>query len=461
MLSPFPCPERLNNPDFRDQVLPKLAAATGLLVVDEAHRIYDWGHDFRPGYRRLRTMLAELPPGVPVLATTATANARVTADVAEQLGTEDASAEETLVPRGPLDRQSISLNVPSLPDAAHRLGRLADHLGILPGSGIVHILMVATAEEVTAFPGISPRSPSRPRSRCGARWTCRPPPTGRCRCQRWSRGSICAARAWRSCSRCWTWTGRRTGFAAAGPRPGAPGPMTAERYTGVTRQREETEQQAMPDYAATTGCRMQFLRRQLDDEAAVPCGRYEKPCGARFTAEPSDASLDAARGELGRPGVEVQPRRMWPTGRPSRPQRSRLPGARCCWWMTRPTSAGPWPWPRGCSAVPGREECSPWASRYRGKLTRRMIKRKEYRRHIATLRTSMPIARCRTRVRREQSQVLPVSGSARGPYGPGGGVRSGPTPCPRYGRADEGRDRDLRLRSTAAHRPHIPAQQTA
>lgn len=80
-------PERLNSVDFRDQVLPKLAATTGLLVVDEAHCISDWGHDFRPDYRRLRTMLTELPVGVPVLATTATANARVTADVAEQLGT--------------------------------------------------------------------------------------------------------------------------------------------------------------------------------------------------------------------------------------------------------------------------------------------------------------------------------------------------------------------------------------
>src|SRR5499427_9747662 len=78
-------PERLNNPDFRDQVLPRLAATAGLIVVDEAHCISDWGHDFRPDYRRLRTLLAELPPGVPVLATTATANARVTHDVAEQL----------------------------------------------------------------------------------------------------------------------------------------------------------------------------------------------------------------------------------------------------------------------------------------------------------------------------------------------------------------------------------------
>ncbi len=143
-------PERLNNPDFRDQVLPKLAAATGLLVVDEAHCISDWGHDFRPDYRRLRTMLADLPPGVPVLATTATANARVTADVAEQLGTGEGSTE-ALVLRGPLDRESLSLGVLPLPDAAHRLAWLADHLHELPGSGIIYTLTVAAAEEVTAF----------------------------------------------------------------------------------------------------------------------------------------------------------------------------------------------------------------------------------------------------------------------------------------------------------------------
>ena len=78
-------PERLNNPDFRDLVLPKLTTSAGLIVIDEAHCISDWGHDFRPDYRRLRTVVAGLPPGVPVLATTATANARVTRDVAEQL----------------------------------------------------------------------------------------------------------------------------------------------------------------------------------------------------------------------------------------------------------------------------------------------------------------------------------------------------------------------------------------
>src|SRR5690349_4462960 len=142
-------PERLNNPDFRDEVLPALAAATGLLVVDEAHCISDWGHDFRPDYRRLRTMLNDLPQGVPVLATTATANARVTADVAEQLGTGGTS--DALVLRGPLDRESLSLNVLRLPDAAHRMAWLADHLDDLPGSGIVYTLTVAAAEEVTAF----------------------------------------------------------------------------------------------------------------------------------------------------------------------------------------------------------------------------------------------------------------------------------------------------------------------
>src|SRR3954469_7717766 len=86
-------PERLNNPGFVNRVLPELAAGLGLLVVDEAHCISDWGHDFRPDYRRIRDAIANLPPGTPVIATTATANARVTADVAEQLGSATGTAE--------------------------------------------------------------------------------------------------------------------------------------------------------------------------------------------------------------------------------------------------------------------------------------------------------------------------------------------------------------------------------
>src|SRR5580692_8230237 len=138
-------PERLNNPGFRDQVLPKLMAAAGMLVVDEAHCISDWGHDFRPDYRRLRPLLAELPPGVPVLATTATANARVTRDVAEHLG------DGTLVLRGSLDRASLHLAVVRLPAAQQRLAWLAEHLGDLSGSGIIYTLTVAAAHETASF----------------------------------------------------------------------------------------------------------------------------------------------------------------------------------------------------------------------------------------------------------------------------------------------------------------------
>ncbi|WP_435243438.1 RecQ family ATP-dependent DNA helicase [Streptomyces cucumeris] len=407
-------PERLNNPDFRDQVLPKLAAATGLLVVDEAHCISDWGHDFRPDYRRLRTMLADLPRGVPVLATTATANARVTADVAEQLGTgrqgQD-SGEETmraLVLRGPLDRESLSLGVLQLPDAAHRLAWLADHLEELPGSGIIYTLTVAAAEEVTAF--------LRQRGHTVASYTGKTENADRQQAEEdllanrvkalvatsalgmgfdkpdlgfvvhlGSPSSPIAyyqqvGRAGRGVEHAevlllpgredeaiWRYFAslafppeeqvRRTlDVLAAADRPvslpalepqvelrrsrleimlkvldvdgavhrvrggwtatGQPWVYDAERYAWVARQRE-AEQQAMRDYASSADCRMEFLRRQLDDEKAAPCGRCDNCSGARFTAEVSAATLDAARGELGRPGVEVEPRRMWPTGLPA------------------------------------------------------------------------------------------------------------------------------------------------
>ncbi|HXT34252.1 MAG TPA: RecQ family ATP-dependent DNA helicase, partial [Chloroflexota bacterium] len=143
-------PERLNNPEFRDQVLPRLAATCGLLVVDEAHCISDWGHDFRPDFRRLRTLLADLPAPIPVLATTATANSRVVEDVAETLGLGQ-DQEDVLVLRGSLDRESLFLSVLVLPSQAERLAWLADHLRDLPGSGIIYTLTVAASQEVADY----------------------------------------------------------------------------------------------------------------------------------------------------------------------------------------------------------------------------------------------------------------------------------------------------------------------
>ena len=137
-------PERLTNPRFREEQLPGLVARCGLVVVDEAHCVSDWGHDFRPDYRRIRDLLATLPDGTPVLATTATANERVVADVAEQLGS--GGVDVTTV-RGPLSRDSLRLGVLRLPSDRARLAWLSAHLGDLPGSGIVYTLTVAAAEE--------------------------------------------------------------------------------------------------------------------------------------------------------------------------------------------------------------------------------------------------------------------------------------------------------------------------
>ncbi len=138
-------PERLNNPGFVRRVLPRLSAELGLLVVDEAHCISDWGHDFRPDYRRIRDAIAGLAPGTPVLATTATANERVCADVAEQLGA------DVVVMRGTLDRESLHLGVATLPTMAHRLAWLAQRIPAVEGTGIVYCLTVAQTALVAEF----------------------------------------------------------------------------------------------------------------------------------------------------------------------------------------------------------------------------------------------------------------------------------------------------------------------
>jgi ATP-dependent DNA helicase RecQ len=387
-------PERLNNPGFRDAVLPRLAATAGLVVVDEAHCISDWGHDFRPDYRRIRTLLAELPPGTPVLATTATANERVTADVAEQLGT------DTLVLRGTLDRESLHLNVLELPSAAHRLAWLADHLDDLPGSGIVYTLTVAATDEVASFlrsrgiptAAYSGRTDDAERraaeddllnnrvkalvatSALGMGFD-KPdlgfvvhlgaPPSPIAYYQQVGRAGRGVDRAevlllpgaedeaiWRyfaslafppqeQVERTLEVLGDKPLSTAAlearvdlrrtrletmlkvldvdGAVKRVQGGWTstgqawtydAERYARVAADRS-AEQQAMREYARTDGCRMEFLRRQLDDPEAAPCGRCDRCTGRTLPTEVP--SLAAAQAALGRPGVEVEPRRMWPT----------------------------------------------------------------------------------------------------------------------------------------------------
>jgi ATP-dependent DNA helicase RecQ len=137
-------PERLANPGFGRRVLDAVVGRLGLLVIDEAHAISDWGHDFRPDYRRVADMVRRLRPDTPILATTATANARVTADVAAQLG------ESALVLRGALARPSLQLAVVGGLSPLERFAWVVRHLPALPGSGIVYTLTVADAERLAA-----------------------------------------------------------------------------------------------------------------------------------------------------------------------------------------------------------------------------------------------------------------------------------------------------------------------
>ena len=138
-------PERLANDEFVAGVLQPIAARIGMLVIDEAHCISDWGHDFRPDYRRIGQVLERLPNNIAVLATTATANRRVEQDVGAQLG------GNVQIQRGPLMRSSLALQVMQMPSPADRLAWLADRIPELPGSGIVYALTTRDAERIAAW----------------------------------------------------------------------------------------------------------------------------------------------------------------------------------------------------------------------------------------------------------------------------------------------------------------------
>ncbi len=137
-------PERIANEDFRQSTLKKIADRIGLLVVDEAHCISDWGHDFRPDYRRLTNVLRMLPRNTPVLGTTATANDRVIDDIKTQLA-------DFQIQRGPLSRRSLSLQTMRLESQASRLAWLAQSIPQLRGSGIVYVLTQHDAKQVAAW----------------------------------------------------------------------------------------------------------------------------------------------------------------------------------------------------------------------------------------------------------------------------------------------------------------------
>lgn len=138
-------PERLANDDFRQNVLANMANNIGLFVVDEAHCISDWGHDFRPDYRRIVRVLQAIPANIPVLATTATANNRVVNDVRSQLG------QNIILQRGTLVRKSLKFQNINMPSPAARMAWLAEIIPTLPGSGIVYALTQRDAERVAEW----------------------------------------------------------------------------------------------------------------------------------------------------------------------------------------------------------------------------------------------------------------------------------------------------------------------
>jgi ATP-dependent DNA helicase RecQ len=400
-------PERLNNPDFRVDVLPSLAHDAGLVVVDEAHCVSDWGHDFRPDYRRIRTLIAELGSDIPVLATTATANDRVVEDVATQLGVGANTGGDTLVLRGGLDRESLRLSVVKAGNPAQRAAWLATHIDSLPGSGIVYTLTVAQAHDVAAllregghqvaaYTGSTDTAdreqleadllanrvkalvatsalgmgfdkpdlgfvvhlgaPSSPiayyqqvgragRSTSSAEVVLLP---GREDQDVWRyfasvafpseamvRNVIAALELDRPQStpaleplvdlgrtrlemvlKVLDVDGAVRRVKGGWVGTGEPWDYDEARYRKLDEARRR-EQQAMLDYQVTDGCRMAFLRGQLDDPELADgerCGRCDNCAGSHYDADVDETAAEDTRQRLMRPGVEITPRKQWPSG---------------------------------------------------------------------------------------------------------------------------------------------------
>ncbi len=407
-------PERLNNPSFRDEQLPALIARVGLLVVDEAHCISDWGHDFRPDYRRLRDLIAQMPEGVPVLATTATANSRVVQDVAEQVGMvaagfdgagTSATGARVATIRGPLARSSLRLGVLRLPDSRARLAWLLSHLGQLPGSGIIYTLTVAAAEDtarllreaghaVRAYTGqtdTAEREESEgllktnqvkaliatsalgmgfDKPDLGFVLHLGAPSSPVAYYQQVGRAGRATASAdvlllpgtedeaiWHYFATA-SMPNHAKALAVIGALEAASGPVSTpalearvdlrrtplelllkvldvdgavhrvkggwqstgqpwvyddERYDRITAARLG-EQQAMLEFESTTGCRMEFLQRALDDDSAVPCGRCDNCQGIWYPTDVAEGAAATAAKSLDRVGVAIDVRAQWPTG---------------------------------------------------------------------------------------------------------------------------------------------------
>ena len=418
-------PERLANPRFRDEVLPGLLQNMGMLVVDEAHCISDWGHDFRPDYRRIGEIVRNLPAEVPVLATTATANSRVVDDIAAQLtpagdgngagdGPGDRAAspagdpanKEVLVLRGTLSRESLRLGVLSLPDSEQRIAWLTQHLDNLTGSGIIYALTISQATDLAAHLNAHGYQV--------AAYTGQTDPDERQQLEQALKDNTVKAliatsalgmgfdkpdlgfvvhlgapsspvsyyqqigRAGRAVDsadvlllpgrediRIWEYfaqasmpTQERADAVLAALSPettlsvakleamveirrsplelllkvlevdgsvrrvsggwlstGRPWTYDAERYDTILAMRR-AEQQLMLDYEQLPPgvCRMVFLAHALDDDEAQPCGRCDTCAEPWFPRDVSQSALAEAKDSLDRVGLEIAPRKQWPTG---------------------------------------------------------------------------------------------------------------------------------------------------